>query len=117
MSLESWSVEMKSPDRNQFRCCCMLLLAALAAPAAFGQGNPTGLAQQPPTHQQGQTPRGGPIVPLPAAPQQTAPGQAAPGQAAPVQNAPAQNAPAQAAPAQAVPAPAAGPVPVTGFDV
>ena len=120
MSLEFWSVEMKSPDRKQFRRCSMLLLAALVAPAAFGQGDAAGPPQQqqqppPPQTMRGQTPRGGPIVPVPTAPQQAAPGQVAPGQAPPVQAAPVQAAPAQAAPAQAAPA-AAGPVPVVGFD-
>ena len=48
MSLEFWSVEMKSPDRNQLRRCSMLLLAALAAQAAFGQGDPAKPPQPPP---------------------------------------------------------------------
>ena len=80
MSLELWSVEMKSPNRNQFRCR-MLLLAALAAQAAFGQADP---AKPPQQQQQGQPPQTN----------QT------PGQTAPVQTAPA--------PAAASPAPITG---------
>src|ERR1017187_3656792 len=110
MSLEFWSVEMKSPDRKQFRRCCMLLLAAsLAAPAAFGQGDPT----RPPQQQQQQTTK------APGTPGQTVPGQAAPGQTAPAQTPPAQTPPAQTPPAPAAPAPAppaASPVPVSSLD-
>ena len=93
---------MKSPDRKQLRFCCMLLLAALAAPAAFGQGDPAGPPQQ--QQQQQQTTK------APGTPGQTAPAQAAPQQTAPGQTAPAQTIPAQSAPAPASPAP------VTGFD-
>jgi len=109
---------MKSPYRNQFRRCCLLLLAALAGPAAFGQGSVTKPPQQQQQQQQpppvtkapgtpGQT-APPPTAPPPTAPPPTALPPTAPGQAAPAQTAPAQ-------PAQSLPA-AAGPAPVTGFD-
>jgi len=88
---------MKSPYRNQFRRCCLLLLAALAAPAAFGQGDPGKLPPQPPPQAQTTQPPG---APPPTAPPPTAPGQVTA---------------AQTAPAQSLPA-AASPAPVTGFD-
>ena len=104
MSLGIWSVEMKSPNRNQFRRGCMLLFCALAAQAAFGQG-----VTRPPQPPVVTSP---PSPPAQTAPPQTAPPQTAPGQATPVQTPPVQTAPAQTAPAPA----AAGPAPVSGFD-
>ena len=83
----------------------MLLLAALAAQAAFGQGDPAKPPQPPPVTR-------APGTPGLAAPTQAAPPQTAPGQATPVQTPPVQTAPAQTAPAPA----AAGPAPVSGFD-
>ena len=117
MSLGIWSVEMKSPNRNQFRRGCMLLFCALAAQAAFGQG-----VTRPPQPPVVTSP---PSPPAQTAPPQTAPPQTAPGQAAPVQTAPGQTAPGQTAPGQTPPvgtapvqtAPAvAGAAPVSGFD-
>jgi general secretion pathway protein D len=76
----------------------MLLLAALAAQAAFGQGDPAGPPQPPP------------VTRSPGTPGQTGPTQAAPPQTTPGQTVPVQTPPAQTAPA------AAGPVPISGFD-
>jgi general secretion pathway protein D len=86
----------------------MLLLAALAAPAAFGQGDDP-MPQQPQQQQQ-QPPRPVTQAPTPPVPLQTIPAQTAPVQTAPAQTAPAQVAPVEVAPAQNAPAP------VTGMD-
>ena len=88
---------MKSPDRKQFKRCCMLLLAAFAAQAAFGQGSAPISPSRPPQQQQQS-----PVTQPPGTPGQTAPAQAAP----------QQSVPGQAAPAPA----AAGAAPVSGFD-
>ncbi|MGA3018971.1 MAG: type II secretion system secretin GspD [Bryobacteraceae bacterium] len=89
----------------------MLLLAALAAPAAFGQSDPSKPPQPQQQQQQPLTTKApgmpGQTAPAPAAPQPTPTGQATPAQTAPVTAAPPQSAPPSAAPS---------PVPVTGFD-
>jgi general secretion pathway protein D len=81
----------------------MLLLAALAAQAAFGQPGQAAPPQPPP------------VTRAPVTPGQSSPTQAAPPQAAPAQATPAPTAPAAAAPVQTAPA-AAGPAPISGFD-